>query len=1242
MGLTVSELQARVSADISSAMSDFERFNNMQEKVGDTAKETANKVEQAGEQIDESAKKASVSWQKFGNEMANLGSKLRTLGLGLSVALTAPIIALGKEALQTAVRFNSLERGMKAVMHSSTLAKNEIEKLKEVAKLPGLGLEEAEQGSIRLQAAGLSAKEARDALKGFGNALATVGAGKAELSGVTLALTQISAKGKVMAQDIRQIQERVPQIKQIMIDAFGSADTEILQRANITSKEFIDAITKQLLKLPQVTGGIQNDLENLQDKWKLTLNQMGIALFPFVQMVSDQLTPAFDSITAALQAMSPGQKNFIVWVTLAVAAIGPVLVGLGLLAGAFNNLIGIFTAFGVTAETLTVTMEGLALGPIALIAGAIAGLYLAWRNNWGGMRDAMMDNISSMKQSMTRWKEFIVDTWHQWTQELDNTLSTWGSSTQDFLMRFRIFWQTFWTGIALIVTAVFGVIKDTIDIVLGAIRIAIVANLQILRGDWKGAWDTVKDTASKTWDNIKQDTTNSISSLQTQFNGYYKNVARIVEDGQKTVANIINTHPLAMGNTGLPMMVGHATTLPTIGDAKLNADYNKALKDAPDFKLPAVGVDMADASIRARVASVLNVPKKHKLTPEEKQTNSAMKELNDLKAESIALDRGASSIAADVAGKYNLVNKSIIDQITALKESNKARKDATDFAAKQARDLVTEQNNFHDFVKRLEADRRDLTASTKTNSITAEFPHASKNMVDYASALKLSNQALRDSQDENKRFNQTLAETKGQIQSLLDNDGLAALKAQYKGLVTNENLRQLADANAELKSLQELQSATDKLSILQLPTKEERQAASGVGMDLWRTMTFEARLNTVEIYKNIEAQNALTTAMKKTQEEAEKRAQTLKDFADSMQQRVLSANASLAGDSAGGAWEKLIAGNTSLRNAIGEGPTQAKADAMKEFFDAFNAEESTKKILDTTSALNKFNEQMDESITLSRLRLSNQGDTAQAAWAKFLGQKGNVSLAEKFKTDTEAATQAWIKFKENFDLDRQADTLDNFNSNMADLQKRFGILSTADPFKQFKISMMEIRNGKLMQPFTEAELHQMFNIQRLNEVAEQLQDIFQNAIGNLKNGFGSFFSSIVQGFEKMLQDMAAKWLASQLVNLVMQLIGSALGVPIGQDQQGNFKISKRAMGGPVTSGQAYLVGERGPELFIPQGNGRIDNNVPNGNHYHFNFIVQTPDANSFRQSQGQIMTDAKRQADYMERKNVSRYNRSNN
>lgn len=48
------------------------------------------------------------------------------------------------------------------------------------------------------------------------------------------------------------------------------------------------------------------------------------------------------------------------------------------------------------------------------------------------------------------------------------------------------------------------------------------------------------------------------------------------------------------------------------------------------------------------------------------------------------------------------------------------------------------------------------------------------------------------------------------------------------------------------------------------------------------------------------------------------------------------------------------------------------------------------------------------------------------------------------------------------------------------------------------------------------------------------------------------------------------------------LVGSALGLP------------GRATGGPVSPGRGYLVGERGPEMFVPTSSGRVEN-FANGN-----------------------------------------------
>ena len=48
------------------------------------------------------------------------------------------------------------------------------------------------------------------------------------------------------------------------------------------------------------------------------------------------------------------------------------------------------------------------------------------------------------------------------------------------------------------------------------------------------------------------------------------------------------------------------------------------------------------------------------------------------------------------------------------------------------------------------------------------------------------------------------------------------------------------------------------------------------------------------------------------------------------------------------------------------------------------------------------------------------------------------------------------------------------------------------------------------------------------------------------------------------------------------ILGSMLGLP------------GRATGGPVSPGRGYMVGERGPELFVPTSAGRVEANVGNG------------------------------------------------
>jgi tape measure domain-containing protein len=350
----------------------------------------ATRAETGLKRVDESARGAQGRLVAMGGAAAKASSDLHTLsgrlnavgaslksggqaaagfGRSLSVGLTLPLVGFGAAAVKAAVSMDSLKRGLVAVSGSSAEAERQLVRLKEVAKLPGLGFKEAIQGSVNLQAAGFSAQLAERSLKAFGNALATVGKGKAELDGVVLALTQIQSKGKVSAEEINQIAERVPQIRRAMIAAFGTADTEILQKAKLTSTQFVNAITRELEKLPKVTGGAQNSFENLADTAQQSLQKVGAPILRTLIPALDKLAPKIEAAADWFSKLSPEAQNAALGVGAVGIAAGPTI---STLANATIVVSGLARAFTVLSGSALAAKAAIAGGWIATIGAALA------------------------------------------------------------------------------------------------------------------------------------------------------------------------------------------------------------------------------------------------------------------------------------------------------------------------------------------------------------------------------------------------------------------------------------------------------------------------------------------------------------------------------------------------------------------------------------------------------------------------------------------------------------------------------------------------------------------------------------------------------------------------------------------------------------------------------------------------------------------------------------------------------
>lgn len=88
-------------------------------------------------------------------------------------------------------------------------------------------------------------------------------------------------------------------------------------------------------------------------------------------------------------------------------------------------------------------------------------------------------------------------------------------------------------------------------------------------------------------------------------------------------------------------------------------------------------------------------------------------------------------------------------------------------------------------------------------------------------------------------------------------------------------------------------------------------------------------------------------------------------------------------------------------------------------------------------------------------------------------------------------------------------------------------------------------------------------------------------------------------------------------------IGSGLMSGLSSLVTGLLGSPGRATGGPVSAGRSYMVGERGPELFVPSNGGRIEqmSGGGGGRDVRVSIAVQTPvpsDPQVLRQSSRQV------------------------
>ena len=213
------------------------------------------------------------------------------------------------------------------------------------------------------------------------------------------------------------------------------------------------------------------------------------------------------------------------------------------------------------------------------------------------------------------------------------------------------------------------------------------------------------------------------------------------------------------------------------------------------------------------------------------------------------------------------------------------------------------------------------------------------------------------------------------------------------------------------------------------------------------------------------------------------------------------------------------------------------------------------------------------------------------------------SVSEQIKQDGMTAGEVYAKRVS--DINAAAAATDEYGMELINVEQQTKALKIA------QTDLFISTNPQIIQAF---------------EFMSSFADQFARAIVEGKN-FGDALSNV---FKNILRDITALIIRTTILQGIMQLIGFISPTSGAAAAFGKITgLIPRASGGPVMAGNAYRVGEAGPETFIPSTNGYIIPNdmAPNESvNVTQNIYVQTGVAQTVRAEMSALLPRFKQEA----------------
>lgn len=379
----------------------------------------------------DSYKRAAKEQSVFRGGLIKLGDELTSIGGKMALFGTLPSLYAAGQAYKDFADLEKLEKGLSRYGES-------IAKVREIAKLPNIGIFDGAKSLISLKAMKLNSDLATRSIKAFANAITDAGGSAIDLEPALINLRQFVATKHINQVDLRQLAARMPQTYDAFEAAFGTQDVEKLNQkmAKIGVQAFIDKFVTELEKIPKAGGGAATAMEQLSDSFTIFSASVGKSIEKSLDVSStikdlsellDGASESFDKLDPAVQKNIVGMAGYALAIPVVISAIGGLIKLLPILATGFGTIswpitaiigtIAAFTALGtimplITNKTAALTKE---IGEISASESKISPL-IARYEELKAKADLTVQESSELKKIISEIANVVPDAAYEFDQ----------------------------------------------------------------------------------------------------------------------------------------------------------------------------------------------------------------------------------------------------------------------------------------------------------------------------------------------------------------------------------------------------------------------------------------------------------------------------------------------------------------------------------------------------------------------------------------------------------------------------------------------------------------------------------------------------------------------------------------------------------------------------------------------------------------------------------------------------------